>query len=136
MGGNLVQIVYNDNISELHALWDSVIGYMQDDPERPLTEAGFNDLGNKVKNIMKEFPRELFSEHLADPDPTNWTIEGFIDASLYAYNGIKEGERPSDEYLKKALNIAKRRIALGGYRLADIFMELYGSDCDQEQVLE
>lgn len=38
-GGNDFPIEYDDDIKELHALWDSVLGYMEESLVRPLSEA-------------------------------------------------------------------------------------------------
>ena len=135
MGGNLVLIQYNDDINDLHKLWDSVIGYMAESMPRPLNSEDWGKLQAKAESIMQEYPREALADPLSDPDPTGWTIEGFIDAQLYAYNGITSGQKPTDAYLEQALKVAKRRIALGGYRLADIFSNLYSDEAFAEQVI-
>jgi len=41
-GGNLFNILFNQEVKELHALWDSGIGNLQEELERPLTSEGWH----------------------------------------------------------------------------------------------
>lgn len=43
---------------------------------------------------------------------------------LYGYRGVKEGERPSGEYIENGWYYTRRLIALAGYRTADILKKL------------
>lgn len=76
---------------------------------------------------MNEFTRESLSDYLAERDVDQWSIESFHDAVNIVYAGITEGEKPSEEYLQLGIKTARMRIALAGYRLADLLNEIYGS---------
>lgn len=60
---------------------------------------------------MKEFKNE---------DIQDWIIESHDISQNFIYKNIEYDTKPSDYYMKKAYEIVKRRIALGGYRLAEI----------------
>ena len=75
---------------------------------------------------MMEFPRSSFKEELRIKDPYEWTMEGYELSINYVYPGIVEGEQPSRRYLRHAVRVSCKRIALAGYRLADALIEIYG----------
>jgi hypothetical protein len=54
-----------------------------------------------------------------------WLEESYQVSVDVVYNGIKYGSKPTDAYLDRAYNILRRRIAIGGYRLANTISDLY-----------
>ena len=56
LGGNLFMIDGKDNITELHALWDSTVYEWDQDIPRPLSEDGWEQLGNISKTVRDEHP--------------------------------------------------------------------------------
>lgn len=54
----------------------------------------------------------------------DWIIESHDISENFIYKDLEYGAVPSDYYMKKAYNIVKRRIALGGYRLAEIIKKI------------
>ena len=50
----------DQNITELHALWDSVVTSFDRDVIPPFTEEEWNWIGEAVANITKENPRSSF----------------------------------------------------------------------------
>ena len=106
-GGNFVYISPKTN---LHAVWDNL-------PGRDSSDAYIE---NYASGVTTEFPasRQLSS------DPQQWLDESFDLVKSDVYNfGLETGTQamplllPAD-YEQKAENIARRRIALAGYRLA------------------
>ena len=86
-----------------------------------------------------EFPKESFTEQLKIADIDEWAKESNEAAISVAYNGIKEGTAPSAAYLKAGQHKAKERLALAGYRLAQLFERAYATmqePIEEEQVNE
>jgi len=78
---------------------------------------------------------EKYGDRLTS-DPSVWAQESYDLAKNFVYVGITEGEWPSDEYLTKGQLIAKERVALGGYRLAQTIIDLWSGVDDEETLLE
>lgn len=61
-------------------------------------------------------------------DPTNyaaWADESFALAKEVAYNGMTNGTKPTPAYKRKALKVARKRVAWGGYRLAALLNSIW-----------
>ena len=123
-GGNMLMVNAASNVSNLHALWDSMLGRYQDLPV-------VKELAAKV---AKDNPRDKFAEQLKITDPKAWAQESFTLAKTVVYqNGklpyvssqkLRDNKQTpvpelSKEYLESAKTVASERLALSGYRLAD-----------------
>lgn len=129
-GGNLFPIVFNENITELHALWDSCMGVLQNDLNRPLDNNGWESLGSYANWAMTNYTREDLALELAVTDLNKISIESYLKAVAYAYPDIEMGGSPSQEYLTSRWQVILRQIALGGYRLADILIRILGTKAE------
>jgi hypothetical protein len=119
-GGNLFLIKFQEGIDNLHKLFDSGAGVFKDTLKRPLNKADQDYLDNTAREIMAEFnPKDL--PELKNTDFSDWAQESHDISQHFVYPGITYEGTPSQEYLDTAFKIIKRRIALGGYRLAQIF---------------
>lgn len=130
-GGNLVPIEFDSDIVELHALWDACMGYMEATLSRPLNSSSIDIIQQFVEEITEEFPRSALAEELAVTNMTVWTTTNFKIAAGYVYPGITPGQHPTADYLAGGWTIAKRQIALAGYRLGDILESLFGQSQTQ-----
>lgn len=119
-GGNLFPIVFTSEITELHALWDSCMGVLSNDLQRPLDANGWTSLETWAGWAMGNFTRADLVVELQEKDLNKISIESYLKAVAYAYTDIQMGGRPSKEYLSTRWQVILRQIALGGYRLADI----------------
>ena len=54
-------------------------------------------------------------------------------AKEFVYNGIKPGDKPSDEYIKRGRVAINEQLAVGGYRLVDKIVDLYKNIKDDIQ---
>jgi len=54
-----------------------------------------------------------------------WANESFELAKGVAYKGVKNGVKPSAAYNSKALKVARKRVAWGGYRLAALLNTIW-----------
>lgn len=106
-GGNLVKL--DCSKCELHGFWDGLLGP--------------NDNLNTVVKAAKKLPK-------ADPtlaaksDEKDWLAESFQEAQQDVYvTPVEPGDGPftlTAQYKKNAANLAKKRVALAGARLANL----------------
>ena len=126
-GGNgfKVQMPAETRISNLHSFWDSAAGqYGHTSPKRPLDQAGKDRLLSLAEAAMKEFPAESMAEW-KDLDPHTWVVESNTLAREVVYKNIAEGAEPSKAYTDAAQKLARKRLALAGYRLAGVLNALF-----------
>lgn len=130
-GGNeiCIRVAPERETLNLHMLWDGSI-MSGDDTRAP---AGI------AAELRKKFP-EIQTAELARAEPSAWAKESFELAKKYAYqNGQLRGTPKAQRrdcgtvgnarvlpagYLPKSKEIAERRIALAGYRMARLLLQL------------
>lgn len=136
MGGNLFEIVYlkKKSLKELHAFWDST-AHVYGEVKVPLTESNYDKLQGIAKEVTELFPRTELKEEMKRTTFEEWIQEGGDKAHHNAYYDLKmkSGDTLTDEYVEQAQKLVKQQIALGGYRLADWFMALYGKSNDSAE---
>jgi hypothetical protein len=126
-GGNLFSLRPKGSKEKLnlHSFWDEILE--QTSPNTAdLCEGDY--LGPIGDSIIKEFPYAAVKSRLADDKYDVWEKESVDIATTQVYKDVKRYENPSDKYKKKALGIARERLALAGYRLADLFNEVFGNN--------
>ena len=70
--------------------------------------------------------RNMFiNPYWALKDYSDWCLESYLEAVNYAYNGAQLNQQLTQDYIDRAWLVVKKKIALGGYRLADILSKLY-----------
>jgi hypothetical protein len=117
-GGNSVKPFPNPRGEHnLHAFWDDILGgdHQVD---------GFDQLDTIADSIVANFPRASFGALAAVTDVDSWARESAqiavstsyenLDPSLTSFADLPLG------YQADARNAARRRVALAGYRLADV----------------
>lgn len=151
-GGNLIPI--NSQYAEnLHEYWDRGLGefcskdfyqnqqyqnfrhyknnyyqnknnYYQNYQKRsqchPLTKKELFKLANYIEY---KYPKNYFGNKANDLNPKNWAIESYDTALNFAYN-VYPNSKPSYQYEQEGRKIALERIALAGYRLANLLNNL------------
>lgn len=127
-GGNLFYLTPKGTPREqqrnLHSFWDGIIG--QNIPNaKDVCEADYlYPIGDE---IIKAFPYEKEKSRI-NPDKYDlWAKESFDIATSEVYKDVTRNEPPTEAYKKKALKIAEEQIALAGYRMADLFNEVFGA---------
>jgi hypothetical protein len=121
-GGNgfTIKLPPDGRDGSLHFLWDAGAGrFGFDTIKRPLDQAGRDRLRMYAEEIMKSNPAESMPE-LKDLEPLHWADESNKLAREFAFTKTKEGEAPSKAYIDEAQKIVGRRIALAGYRAAEV----------------
>lgn len=132
-GGNSFKIDMPGN-HDLHTLWDKVLGKI---PEMsiPLKDADFKKLDGYADQLMKDFPKSSFTEALKEKSFDKWSLVGLDDAKKYVYDGITVNGKPTEEYLNRGYKRASELIALAGYRLSDLLVEIYSKTREEPQAV-
>ncbi len=126
-GGNLFLIKYKNGINNLHKLFDSGVDQLNNDITRPLNDAENAYLEKTAQDFINEFPRDKQDEFNNHKDFSEWILESREISQNFVYKDIEMNTTPSEEYLKKGYYIIKKRIALAGYRIAEIFKQVIKS---------
>lgn len=120
-GGNEFYVKPATRGLKLHSFWDGLLG----------TSAKVQPQINYAAQIQQTYPRRSLKE-LKSKTPRMWSLEGRTLAVEKAYllgrlkGGVDEDTAPAlpDGYTRTAKDIAERRAALAGYRLADTVRHL------------
>ena len=124
-GGNRFKIGPVDGIKSthpnLHLLWDFACTFYVSVP-RPLTVEGKAQIDAYAAQIMADYPKKSL-KNVKDLNPDDWAQESFGIAKAVVYN-LDEGTTPSAEYIAKGKKVSEERLALAGYRLAELLNKL------------
>ncbi len=113
------------HIRNLHSYWDAAAGQFGfESLKRPLDEAGKTRIRTLADQLMAAYPADA-SPEWKNLDVQQWVEESNRLARDFVYAKIKENETPSQAYADEAKKITGRRIALAGYRLANVLNNLY-----------
>lgn len=126
-GGNSFKVSFNSEISNLHALWDAVLGELEQDISRPASNDALSNLETFSKGLMSQYTRADLSSDLSVTDYNLWAQGSLKLAEEYVYDGITPGSTPSASYIKRGIDVSNKQIVLGGYRLADLIRKIYKS---------
>lgn len=126
-GGNLFLITPVDaqKSDNLHWYWDSIL--TRSTP-RINDEADSTYIARLASGLTKKHLAKEFADKLKSGKYDQWQQEGFEFATKEVYPAsLKRNEMPSENYRKRAAAIAEQRLALAGYRMADLFNQIFGS---------
>lgn len=107
----------------LHSFWDQAIGRYK--PNTDLCDADYID--PIARDIMKLYPYAKLRSRINPNKFDVWAKESLDLAISEVYKDVVEGEAPSAKYKKRAFKIAQERIALAGYRMGDLFNDVFGA---------
>ncbi len=129
-GGNLFSIRIRGNDgklkkSNLHSYWDSGIGTFP--PTGPnFTPPPLSRIPAAVALAVVNNPDTDPDLNLDDPFSFSaWADESHALALDFGYKGAKVGRKPNAAYNRKAVRVARKRVAWGGYRLAALLNEIW-----------
>ncbi|MCP5115477.1 MAG: hypothetical protein GY953_32015, partial [bacterium] len=77
-----------------------------------------------AREVVRAVPESAVPEW-TDGDPETWAKESLALAYGVVYVGIQEGARPGPEYAARVHEVVRRRLAVGGYRLAALLNGLF-----------
>lgn len=128
-GGNAFKL--SEPKVDLHTYWDKTLGAYTD-VRAPLEARGWDVVEGIATALMKKFGRDDLVEELKVKDVPKWIIESRNLAKEYAYKGIEEGGKVTQAYRDRARPIVDKQLVLGGYRLADMLLEMFaGVDLEE-----
>lgn len=116
-GGLLFHIVGVPG-TNLNKYWNSGLGLFKD-VNRPLNLQGKQYVEKLAKEIAEEFPLDKTGLPIND-DVHEWIQESHEVAIHVAYEGVKQGDRLSEEYISKGQKAVRKRVAIAGYRLGHL----------------
>ena len=126
-GGNLFFLTpkgtKRENQQNLHSFWDGIIGRNMPNAD---DECDAEYLDPIARDIIKSHPFEEYRMKLKLDALDEWQKESFAIATTEVYKDLKWFELPSEKYRKKALKIAEERLALAGYRMGELFNQVFG----------
>ena len=122
-GGNLFLVAMPEK--NLHWYWDNAAEWLPNlDAEKKETwTAAIPDLAAK---LTAELPPEAFPER-TEKDPNAWARESYALALSTTYEGIVPNTVPTEAYVARAQATCKKRLALAGYRLADLLEDAFAA---------
>lgn len=124
-GGNSVRFPGVYPLTNLHAVWDGIAGPAFPWRVGERTEHAY--IGRIAQTVQQRQPRRRFARELAPGEFTQWSQEGIRVAQRVAYPVWLVRDRPLPRrYLPYAWQSAEPRIALAGYRLADMLNRKLG----------
>ena len=147
-GGNgvlIAGVVFSDlrpkTVANLHTYWDKAFRFDAADgriaevwlapalPERPKV-AGEGVIGAEAAKIEAQFPREKAAAALAKTAPEDWAKESYVLGCTVVYPANSDAADHAVvpltvEYAARARSVANERVALAGYRLADVLNGIF-----------
>jgi len=108
----------------LHSFWDGIVGIDMPNTKDQCDSAYLDPIGD---SIIKLYPYDKIKGEVADGKFDIWAKESLDLATTEVYKNIKWFETPSDKYKQNAFKISEKRIALAGYRIADLFNSVFGT---------
>lgn len=117
-GGNTFRV----GTRSLHSVWD---GILTDSVNAPRPTAPLATVTSAATMVMERHPRSRFSSELGQRDFGQWAREGVAIAQRDVYRApLVRDQAVPPAYRTAAFLAAEPRIALAGYRLADLLNEV------------
>ncbi|HQX54309.1 MAG TPA: S1/P1 nuclease [Pyrinomonadaceae bacterium] len=107
----------------LHSFWDSIVA--QNVPNAK-DQCDADYLDPIADEIIKLYPYSKLESKIAADKFDVWQKESLTIATTDIYKDVKFFQLPSEKYRKQAFSISEERLALAGYRMADLFNEVFG----------
>lgn len=125
-GGNEFRIITGiQRINNLHKYWDLAAGLFEFERiRRPLNSDGQRRIRVYAQEVASAYPPDKHAEW-KERDPAKWVAESYNLARMVAYK-TQEGRRLKNSYVVETQQVTRERIALAGYRLADLLNRIFG----------
>lgn len=108
----------------LHVIWDLGCGFL------PSTRMSDRPLNAETRQEMQQLASQVEAAHpfsslpqARNLDPMTWAKESFQEDVKFVYS-LPEGSKPTDTYMAEGQKICKLRLALAGYRLAEVLNKI------------
>jgi len=136
-GGNLFKVKLKGTNGKfqtvkLHSYWDGGIGdFPKAGPN--FTPPALKLITPAASRISKEFPDSDPAWKEGGPENfEGWAKESFELGQSTAYDDLKPNGKPTRTYNKAALQTAHKRVAWGGYRLAELLNSIWPEEQDKD----
>lgn len=116
-GGGHLMVGFGQEMVKLHAFWDAAGGLYW-------KGVNHNRLDSIVDGLMIDYPIDA---RLQVRDAAIWAKESYGLAKDVVYPGVGPEQALSTEYIARSRQVAQDRMALAGYRLADLIERLAGA---------
>ncbi|HSU16852.1 S1/P1 nuclease [Longimicrobium sp.] len=126
-GGNLYKLehITADRQRTLHSVWDNII---TSNARRLPGEADDAFMTRIATETMHRHPRSEFAAEMGQTDVSQWARASVHLAQRRVYRApLHRNQAASTTYRNAAFHAADPRIALAGYRLADLLNQVLGS---------
>jgi hypothetical protein len=128
-GGNLFLLTPQDtpreNQQNLHSFWDGIVVRSQPNID---DECDLTYMEPLARKFMKDHPIDKMRSRLATGDPDTWVRESLTLAQTEVFSkDLVRFQAPSKDYKKRAFKIGGERLALAGYRMAEVFNKAFGA---------
>lgn len=121
-GGNLFKLGPNPDSLSLHSFWDGIVDRSI---ARLPNERDSAYLDRVIDSITAAHPRTDLLPELRSGAFEEWSTEGLQTTKDVVYpRTLRRGELPSNSYRQLALETAETKLALAGYRLADLLNQM------------
>lgn len=137
MAGNLIPVndIFKLNITNLHMLWDSVFGAYELQNDMPLSTPAIDYIEKTTNGLMGEYPELYFGDAAKSININDWVDESNKIAIDFVYSDIDIFPNVRPQYVNEGRKIAKSRVALAGYRLAYVLMDMFKKPTIEAQLL-
>ena len=125
-GGNSEKIPSVDGVSNLHAVWDSVIYQFTGFPNMPLSTTDWNWYTTTAESMSNQYPAS--NSNILSEDYMAWAKDSYDIAVSTVYPGFTAGQDPSTDYDNNAVPVVESHMMLGAARLANLIETIYGSN--------
>lgn len=115
----------HDMYKSLHYLFDGAFGLCDRQPERPMNDEDKVYLNDLVDYLRQTYSRESL-QLLKETNVDQWRQESYEIGVNFAYPNISPFESPSGQFMAEGKVICGKRLALAGYRLADLLNSVLG----------
>ncbi len=124
-GGNSFTLAGLYPFNNLHAYWDSLIGFSVPWGASDRTEEDY--VGSVAARVAARFPQSRLQRQVKPEQFEEWSREGMRVAQRAYPVWLERGERAPLRYRSVAWGAAEPRVALAGYRLASFLNGELGS---------
>ncbi|MEZ5308302.1 MAG: S1/P1 nuclease [Pyrinomonadaceae bacterium] len=108
----------------LHSYWDSIVSRVD---SRKDDECDPDYIKPIAESFSKKYGFSKFNNSLELGKYDKWNQEGFafLNSDVYTAD-LKRGSMPSKKYEKNAFKLARKQMALAGYRIGETFNGIFG----------
>lgn len=113
--------------NSLHYLWDHLLDQTTEiKVGNPMNQIEWSALSKFSQDRVKMFPYESLVEEITkNTTVQSWAGESKQIAETYTYKNVEEMKDLTEQYMKGGIEIINKRLALAGYRLADLVIKIY-----------